>query len=224
MNDIENMLNDIKIEVHFTSHLTGKYSLDKKVMTALKTIPRHEFLPDDIRYFAYENKPLPIGCGQTISQPYIVALMTDLLNTRASDIILEVGTGSGYQSAILSQLVKQVYSVEIIKELSKIATRRLHNLGYKNIEVHNHDGYYGWPEHAPYDGIIITAAVPHLPPPLIEQLKIGANMVVPIGLPHNCQELTIVRKKTIDEIEFRKVLTVSFVPLTNSDHFSQKST
>jgi protein-L-isoaspartate(D-aspartate) O-methyltransferase len=224
MNDMQNMLNDIKMEVHFTSHLTGKDSLDKKVMTALKTIPRHEFLPDDIWYFAYENKPLPIGWGQTISQPYIVALMTDLLNTKASDIILEIGTGSGYQSAILSQLVKQVYSVEIIKDLSKIATQRLHNLGYKNIEVHNHDGYYGWPEHAPYDGIIITAAVPHVPPPLIEQLKIGANMVVPIGTPHNCQELMIVRKKTIDEIETRKVLGVSFVPLTNSDHFSQKST
>jgi protein-L-isoaspartate(D-aspartate) O-methyltransferase len=214
MKELQRMLKDIEMEVHLTRHLIGKNSLDENVMEAMKQVPRHEFLPADLRYCAYDNGPAPIGSGQTISQPYIVALMSDLLNTKPSDIILEIGTGSGYQAAILSQLVKQVYSVEIIEDLATIARQRLNELGYNNVEVRNGDGYYGWPEHAPYDGIIVTAAAPHIPQPLIDQLRPGARLVIPVGLPYSYQELMVVEKKANDEIEVRKVLGVGFVPLT----------
>jgi len=163
MKDPQRMLKDIEMEVHLTRYLIGKNSLDDNVMAAMKQVPRHEFLPPDMRYYAYDNGPAPIGSGQTISQPYIVALMSDLLNTKPSDVILEIGTGSGYQAAILSQLVQQVYSIEIIEDLATIARKRLNELGYGNVEVRNGDGYYGWPEHAPYDGVIVTAAAPHIP-------------------------------------------------------------
>ena len=216
MKDFQRMLNDIEMEVHLTRHLIGKNSLDDRVLEAMKQVPRHEFLPADLRYCAYDNGPVPIGSGQTISQPYIVALMSDLLNTKPSDIILEIGTGSGYQAAILSQLVKQVYSVEIIEDLATIARQRLNELGYNNIEVRNDDGYYGWPEHAPYDGIIVTAAAPHIPRPLIDQLRPGARLVIPVGLPYSYQELMVVEKRANDEIEVRKVLGVGFVPLTGA--------
>ncbi|MGZ8945909.1 MAG: protein-L-isoaspartate(D-aspartate) O-methyltransferase [Methylococcaceae bacterium] len=214
MKELQRMLKDIEMEVHLTRHLIGKNSLDENVMEAMKQVPRHEFLPADLRYCAYDNGPAPIGSGQTISQPYIVALMSDLLNTKPSDIILEIGTGSGYQAAILSQLVKQVYSVEIIEDLATIARQRLNELGYNNVEVRNDDGYYGWPEHAPYDGIIVTAAAPHIPQPLIDQLRPGARLVIPVGLPYSYQELMVVEKRADDEIEVRKVLGVGFVPLT----------
>ena len=214
MKDLQRMLNDIEMEVHLTRHLICKNSLDDRVMAAMKKVPRHEFLPADLRYCAYDNGPAPIGSGQTISQPYIVALMSDLLNTKPSDSILEIGTGSGYQAAILSQLVQQVYSVEIIKELSIEARKHLIKLGYKNVEVRNADGYFGWPEHAPYDGIIVTAAAPHIPQPLIDQLRTGARLVIPVGLPYSYQELMVVEKKANGEIETRQVLGVAFVPLT----------
>jgi len=222
MKELQRMLKDIEMEVHLTRHLIGKDSLDDNVMDAMKQVPRHEFLPPDLRYCAYDNGPAPIGLGQTISQPYIVALMSDLLNTKPSDIILEVGTGSGYQAAILSQLVKQVYSVEIIEDLATIARQRLNELGYNNVEVRNADGYYGWPEHAPYDGIIVTAAAPHIPQPLIDQLRPGARLVIPVGLPYSYQELMVVEKRANDEIEVRKVLGVGFVPLTG-DHEAKSS-
>jgi protein-L-isoaspartate(D-aspartate) O-methyltransferase len=186
-------------------------------MAAMKQVPRHEFLPSDMRYCAYDNGPAPIGSGQTISQPYIVALMSDLLNTKPSDIILEIGTGSGYQAAILSQLVQQVYSVEIIEDLATIARKRLNELGYNNVDVRNDDGYFGWPEHAPYDGIIVTAAAPHIPQSLIDQLRTGARLVIPVSLPYSYQELMVVEKMASGEIETRMVLSVSFVPLTG-DH------
>ncbi|MFZ2171369.1 MAG: protein-L-isoaspartate(D-aspartate) O-methyltransferase [Methylococcaceae bacterium] len=214
MKDLQHMLNDIEMEVHLTRHLIGKNSLNGRVMAAMKKVPRHEFLPADLRYCAYDNGPAPIGSGQTISQPYIVALMSDLLNTKASDIILEIGTGSGYQAAILCQLVQQVYSVEIIEDLAKMACKRLNKLGYNNVEVRNGDGYFGWPEHAPYDGVIVTAAAPHIPQPLIDQLRTGARLVIPVGLPYSYQELMVVEKGVNGEIETRKVLGVSFVPLT----------
>jgi protein-L-isoaspartate(D-aspartate) O-methyltransferase len=214
MKDLQRMLNDIEMEVHLTRHLIGKNSLNDRVMTAMKKVPRHEFLPPDLRYCAYDNGPAPIGSGQTISQPYIVALMSDLLDTKPSDIILEIGTGSGYQAAVLSHLVQQVYSVEIIEDLSTTARKRLDKLGYSNVEVRNGDGYFGWPEHAPYDGIIVTAAAPHIPQPLIDQLRTGARLVIPVGFPYSYQELMVVEKRTNGEIETQMVLGVSFVPLT----------
>jgi len=219
-NDIQRMLNDIEMEVHLTRHLIGKNSFDDRVMAAMKNVPRHEFLPADLRYCAYDNGPAPIGSGQTISQPYIVALMSDLLNTKPSDIILEIGTGSGYQAAILSQLVQQVYSVEIIEDLAATARKRLNKLGYNNVEVRNDDGYFGWQEHAPYDGVIVTAAAPHIPPSLIDQLRPGARLVIPVGFPYSYQELMVVEKRANGEIETEKVLGVSFVPLTG-EHESE---
>ena len=222
MNDLQRMLNDIEMEVHLTRHLIGKNSFDERVMAAMKHVPRHEFLPADLRYCAYDNGPAPIGSGQTISQPYIVALMSDLLDTKPSDTILEIGTGSGYQAAILSQLVEQVYSVEIIDDLASSARKRLHKLGYDNVEVRNGDGYFGWPEHAPYDGVIVTAAAPHIPQPLIDQLRTGARLVIPVGLPYSYQELMVVEKRANGEIETQKVLGVSFVPLTG-EHDPQRS-
>ena len=222
MKDPQRMLNDIEMEVRMTAHLIGKKALATRVMAVMEQVPRHEFLPADLRYCAYDNGPAPIGSGQTISQPYIVALMSDLLNTKSSDIILEIGTGSGYQAAILSQLVRQVYSIEIIADLATSADRRLTKLGYSNIEVRNGDGYFGWPEHAPYDGIIVTAAVPHIPGPLIDQLQPGARLVIPVGLPYSYQELMVVEKKASGETEIQKVLGVSFVPLTG-DHTAKVS-
>ena len=214
MNDLQRMLNDIEREVKLTRHLTGKELLDDRVMAAIKQVPRPEFLPADYRFLAYENGPAPIGLGQTISQPYIVALMSDLLNTKASDTILEIGTGSGYQAAVLSNLVKQLYSLEIIAELSTKASLRLKKLGYNNVIVRNGDGHFGWPEQAPFDGIIVTAAAADIPKALIDQLRTGARLVIPVGLPYDYQELMVIEKKAAGKIKSRKVLGVSFVPLT----------
>jgi len=214
MNDLERMLNDIKMEVELTRHLIGKNALDARVMAVMKQVPRHKFLPADFRYLAYENGPAPIGSGQTISQPYIVALMSDLLATKPSDVILEIGTGSGYQAAILSKLVAQVYSIEIIEDLATKARHRLQKLGYDNVAVRNDNGYFGWQEHAPFDGIIVTAAAPHIPQPLIDQLKVGARLVIPVGLPFAYQQLMVVEKKPNGDIDTQEILGVSFVPLT----------
>jgi len=214
MNDLERMLNDIKMEVELTRHLIGKNALDARVMAVMKQVPRHKFLPVDFRYLAYENGPAPIGSGQTISQPYIVALMSDLLNTKSSDVVLEIGTGSGYQAAILSKLVTQVYSIEIIEDLATKASNRLQKLGYDNVAVRNDNGYFGWQEHAPFDGIIVTAAAPHIPQPLIDQLKVGARLVIPVGLPFAYQQLMVVEKKPNGDIDTQEILGVSFVPLT----------
>lgn len=215
MKGLQRMMKGIEMEVNLTRHLIGKDVLDDRVMAAIKQVPRHEFLPADFRFLAYDNGPAPIGSGQTISQPYIVALMSDLLDTKLTDTILEIGTGSGYQAAILSKLVKQVYSLEIIEELSTQATRRLKKLGYDNVTVRNGDGSFGWPEHAPYDGIIVTAAAAYIPQPLIDQLKVGARLVIPVGLPYSYQELMVVEKKADGKVEVRNILGVSFVPLVS---------
>ncbi len=214
MKELQGMLKDIEMEVTLTRHLTGKDALDSRVMAAMRKVPRHAFLPVDLRHYAYENGPASIGSGQTISQPFIVALMSDLLNTKPTDTILEIGTGSGYQSAILSTLVKQVYSVEIIENLANSARDRLEKLGYHNVAVRMGDGYFGWPEHAPFDGVIVTAAAPHVPQPLIDQLREGGRLVIPVGLPYHYQELMVIEKKANGEIGIENVLGVSFVPLT----------
>jgi len=177
-------------------------------------VPRHEFVPQNLQSRAYDNLPLPIGYGQTISQPYIVALMTDLLELEEPDVVLEVGTGSGYQAAVLSGLVTQVYTIEIINELSKTAGSRLQRLGFENIETKLGDGYNGWPGHAPFDAIIVTAAASHIPPPLIRQLKPGGVLVIPVGPRFQVQQLTLVRKDNEENITTRQLLPVRFVPLT----------
>lgn len=210
------MLKDIEAEVRYTRDVIGKDALDVRVMHAMATVPRPEFVPDESRVIAYHNGPLPIDFGQTISQPYIVALMTDLLNPQPGDIVLEIGTGSGYQAAVLAQLVKQVYSIEVIPTLAIDAAQRLQHLGISNVEVRHADGYYGWPEHAPFDGIVVTAAAPHIPQPLIEQLKPGACLVIPVGPPHGFQELMVVEKDGNGVVSKRAVLGVAFVPLTGA--------
>jgi protein-L-isoaspartate(D-aspartate) O-methyltransferase len=210
---LQRMLDDIEREVRYTRNMIGRNALDPKVMAAMEKVPRNEFVPKSYGDAAFDNGPLPIGHGQTISQPYIVALMTDLLELQADDIVLEIGTGSGYQTAILSQLCKQVYTVEYVAALADIAKARLERLGYDNIQSMTGNGYDGWPEHAPYDGIIVTAAASHIPKPLIEQLKPGGKLVIPVGRPHLYQELTVVEKDKNGEIDIREVLGVAFVPL-----------
>lgn len=208
------MLREIEQEVAYTRSMTGRQSLDDRVMAAMEAVPRHQFVPVGARAQAYYNGPLSIGHGQTISQPYIVALMTDLLETAADDVVLEVGTGSGYQAAVLSRLVRQVYSLEIVEALSERAADVLARLGYSNVECRAGDGYHGWPEHAPFDGILVTAATPVIPPPLVAQLKPGGRLVAPVGQPYSSQELTVLEKLAGGKTTVRDILAVVFVPLT----------
>ncbi|MFQ6021488.1 MAG: protein-L-isoaspartate(D-aspartate) O-methyltransferase [Acidiferrobacterales bacterium] len=208
------MTDAIEGDVRRTSFATGRKEFDERVMQAMATVRRHEFVPEHLKPFAYENRPLPIGYGQTISQPYIVALMTDLMEVDGDGVVLEVGTGSGYQAAILSGLVKRVYTIEIIKPLAQQARTRLNHLGYNNVETRLGDGYYGWEEHAPFDAIVVTAAASHVPPPLIKQLKPGGRMVIPVGGRFFTQQLLLIQKTTAGGIETRQVLPVRFVPLT----------
>ncbi len=204
----------IEGDVRATSSYIGKAELDPRVMEALATVPRHEFVPEGRRRHAYKNRPLPIGHGQTISQPYIVALMTDLLGVDEDDVVLEIGTGSGYQAAILAVLVKQVYTIEIIEPLGVAARARLERLGYDNVEVRLADGYYGWAEHAPFDAIVVTAAAGHVPPPLLAQLKPGGRMVIPVGGRFFTQQLVLIEKDNDGAVTTRQMLPVRFVPLT----------
>jgi protein-L-isoaspartate(D-aspartate) O-methyltransferase len=211
------MIHEIVDDVRSTSRDTGRATLDPRVLDALRTIPRHLFVPENLRNAAYANRPLPIGHGQTISQPYIVALMTDLLRVDRDDVVLEIGTGSGYQAAILSPLVKQVHTVEIIAPLAQQAKARLQSLGYKNVIVRHADGYNGWKEAAPFDAIIVTAAATHIPPPLIQQLKPGGRMIIPVGGPFATQSLMLVEKTKAGKVRTRQVLPVVFVPLTRPE-------
>jgi len=194
--------------------LPGNPTYDEKVLRAMGEVRRHEFIPEKLRDEAYENHPLPIGHGQTISQPYIVALMTDLVEPEVTDKVLEVGTGSGYQAAMLARLVRQVYSIEIIQPLAEQSAERLQSLGYDNIETRLGDGYYGWEEHAPFDAIVVTAAASHVPPPLIEQLKPGGRMIIPVGGRFAVQYLLLIEKTLQEEILTRQIAAVRFVPLT----------
>lgn len=184
------------------------------VMAAMNAVKRHELVPQSERRFAYENRPLPIGYGQTISQPYIVALMTELIEPDVDDVVLEVGTGSGYQAAILAELVDHVYSIEIIEALATRARQDLVRLGYNNITTKLGDGYYGWAEHGPFDSIVVTAAAGHVPPPLIEQLKPGGRMVIPVGGRFMTQTLLLIEKTESGEVITRQFGAVRFVPLT----------
>ena len=186
---------------------------DQQVLDAMERVPRHEFVPDRLKDQAYGDYPLAIGYGQTISQPYIVALMSELLAIEADDKVLEIGTGSGYQAAILAEIAAEVYSVEIIKALADEAAERLRRLGYSKVQVRNADGYFGWQEHAPYDAIIVTCAANHIPPSLVEQLADGGKLVLPIGPPGDYQTLWEVTKKG-EQITKRDVTGVCFVPLT----------
>ncbi len=213
----QKMVRDIEADVRATRDYTGKQRLDPRVMAAMGRVPRHELVPERLRPRAYENRPLPIGDGQTISQPYVVALMTDLLELAPGDVVLEVGTGSGYQAAVLAQLAGQVYSIEIIERLGRSAAQSLERLGYGNVEVRIGDGYLGWPEHAPYDAIIVTAAAGEIPPPLLEQLAPGGKMAIPVKSGFADEDLLQVTKTPDGEIRQRKVIPVRFVPLTG-DH------
>jgi len=208
------MVQEIEAEAEYTSRLTGKGSFDARVMAVMNTVARHKFVPSDTESLAYLNQPLNIGFGQTISQPYIVALMTDLLALRKDDIVLEVGTGCGYQTAILSELAKQVYTVEVIGDLSEQARQRLSAMGRKNIEFRVADGYHGWSQHAPFDAIMVTAAADTIPKPLVDQLKPGGRMAIPVGTAYSGQTLTLVQKDKAGSITKKRVLPVAFVPLT----------
>jgi protein-L-isoaspartate(D-aspartate) O-methyltransferase len=187
---------------------------DKEVLAALRKVPRHEFVPERERSRAYANHPLPIGYGQTISQPYIVGYMTEMLDVDKDDVVLEIGTGSGYQAAILAEIVKKVYTIEIVKPLYEQAQARLKRLKYKNVEVKQADGYYGWKEHAPFDAIIVTATAAYIPPPLIEQLKPGGKMAIPVGSVWETQNLVLVEKGQDGKVRTQNKLPVLFVPMT----------
>jgi protein-L-isoaspartate(D-aspartate) O-methyltransferase len=210
---MKRMIADIEAEVEYTRTLTGRKALDPRVMAVMGQVPREKFVPGALHDSAFDNGPLPIGHGQTISQPYIVALMTDLLRPGADDRVLEIGTGSGYQTAILSCLAKMVYTVEVIAELGEAAAERLTGLNYTNIDYRIGNGYEGWPEHAPYDAIIVTAAAPEIPPALIDQLKPGGRLVIPVGWQYMPQELMLIEKDAHSAIHSRGILGVAFVPL-----------
>ena len=208
------MVEEIAADARRLVKYIDKDALSSNVMQVMATVPRHLFMPAEMRANAYENRPLPIGYGQTISQPYIVALMTDLLQPRPDHKVLEIGTGSGYQAAVLSGLVKEVYSIEIIEQLGHTATQAMKDLGYDNVSTRIADGYDGWPEHAPFDSIIVTAAISHIPPPLVRQLKNGGTMVIPVGTRFQTQQLTLVRKDHTGAITTEQILPVIFVPFT----------
>ena len=187
--------------------------ISEEVLKAIRNVPRHKFVPQKLVEYAYKDRPLAIGFGQTISQPFIVALMTELLNVNDTSVVLEIGTGSGYQAAILAEMGANVYSVEIIPELAEQASKVLNTI-YPEMKLRVGDGYFGWKEYAPFDGIIVTAAVDHIPEPLTRQLKAGGKIVIPIGSPYTVQELVVVEKKINGDFILHQILPVRFVPLT----------
>jgi protein-L-isoaspartate(D-aspartate) O-methyltransferase len=212
----QQMLVEISAGIFHVSSVLGKTALDERVMGAIGKVPRHEFVPVELQPYAYANIPLPIGFEKTISQPFIVALMTDLLDLSENDTVLEIGTGLGYQAAILAQLARQVYSIEIIEELAREAKQRLRRQGCSNIEIKIANGYHGWSQHAPFDKVIVTAAPDLIPPPLIHQLKAGGKMVIPAGLP-DAQQLLLLEKNGAGRVTTRKILQVRFSQLEETD-------
>jgi protein-L-isoaspartate(D-aspartate) O-methyltransferase len=210
----QRMVHDIERTQREVAAEAGSPLLDRRVLAVMAEVPRHLFVPKRLHDQAYENRPLPIGHGQTISQPYIVALMTDLLRVQPGDRVFELGTGSGYQAAILARLAGDVYSVEIIPPLGQQAAAALAQHGFGNVQIKVADGYYGWPEHAPFDAIVVTAAASHVPPPLVRQLKVGGRMVIPVGTSFLTQHLMLVRKEPDGSVTTQQILPVRFVPLT----------
>jgi len=208
------LADEISAMARETGAETGRPRFADAVMAAMLKVPRHRFVPAGLEPYAYENRPLPIGEGQTISQPYIVALMTDLLDPRPGHVVLEVGTGSGYQAAVLAEIVARVYTVEVVEPLGRRAAQLLAELGYRNVSARVGDGYEGWPERAPFDSIVVTAAAPEVPPPLLEQLKPGGRLVIPVGGPGDVQLLLVIDKQPDGTTTRRRTLPVRFVPLT----------
>lgn len=197
-------------------HIEDKGIRDPAVLRAMRSVPRHRFVPDSLSSRAYEDRPLPIGHGQTISQPYVVAYMTEFLALEPGDKVLEIGSGSGYQAAVLAEITDAVYSIEIVRPLAGSARDALRQAGYSDVRVRHGDGYFGWAEHAPFDAIIITAATASIPPPLIEQLADGGRMILPLGSPYGSQRLVLVTKRG-DQIRTRNLIPVRFVPFTRAD-------
>jgi protein-L-isoaspartate(D-aspartate) O-methyltransferase len=212
----DRMVAQIRDYVAETSQLFGEEGLNPAVLDVMETVPRHLFVPERARHLAYADRPVEIGYGQTISQPFIVAAMTDLLEPEPGDTVLEIGTGSGYQAAVLSPLVEKVCTIEIVPELAATAAGALEAQGYGNVDVRIADGYHGWPECGPFDGIVVTAAIEHVPPPLVEQLKPGGRIVIPVGGPFSVQMLTVVEKSEIGEVSTRQLMPVRFVPFTRA--------
>lgn len=208
------MVEDILDLWSITEREIGGRPPDKKVMAVMAEVPRHEFVSRSQIKNAYDNRPLPIGHGQTISQPYIVALMTALAGVNEQSRVLELGTGSGYQAAVLAELVNEVFTIEIIAPLAESASKRLARLGYGNVTVRHGDGYFGWKEQAPFDAILVTAAASHIPPSLVDQLRVGGKMVIPVGSGFAVQQLVLVEKLGLDRVRVRQILPVRFVPLT----------
>jgi protein-L-isoaspartate(D-aspartate) O-methyltransferase len=206
----------LRAHVSHAASEIGKGDFDDRVMDAMAKVPRHEFVPVEIQPVAYANVALPIGCGKTISQPFIVAVMTDLLEVKATDSVLEVGTGLGYQAAILAELAGAVYSVEMIEDLAGSAKRRLDRQGYRNIQIKVGNGYHGWSEHAPFDKVMVTAAPDLIPPPLLHQLKFGGRMILPVGLP-DAQRLIVVDKDADGRLTTKELLQVRFSLLDDPD-------
>ena len=210
------MIAAIRVVAQHLAAEVGKTALDDRVLAAMAKVPRHEFVPVEIQAYAYLNRPLPIGFDKTISQPLMVAVMTDLLELKPDDVVLEIGTGLGYQAAVLAELAGRVYSVESIEELAQRAVQRLKRAGYTNIEVRVGNGYFGWPEHAPFDKVIVTAAPDLIPPPLINQLKAGGRMVIPVGLP-DAQQLIVAEKDLNGRVTTKEIMPVLFSLLEGSD-------
>ncbi len=206
------MVETIVSHARFAGNAVGPDGLAPRVLSVMRQIERHLFVPPDDRSLAYRDRPVKIGYGQTISQPFIVALMTDLLDPVSGDAVLEIGTGSGYQAAVLSPLVARVCTIEIVPGLGRRAAALLNELGYANVETKIADGYFGWPECGPFDGIVVTAAADHVPPPLVAQLKPGGRMVIPVGSPFSTQHLILVEKSAEGEVRSRQLLPVRFVP------------
>ncbi len=210
----QRMVDEIRQMTRDTRNETGRAELGEKTLRAMSRVERHRFVPSSQAVQAYDNRPLAIGSGQTISQPFIVALMTDFLDLQPGARVLEVGTGSGYQAAVLAEIAGQVYTIEIIEPLARVAAQALTDAGYRNVQTRVGDGYAGWPEASPFDAVMVTAAAPHVPQPLIDQLAPGGRMVIPVGEPGGIQSLYLVEKNLRNEVNRRKVLAVRFVPLT----------